>query len=79
MFTLHRVWDDVKGLKGKGLDDVMAWLAQQDDVDMDDVEVCKDAYGDVTVYVDGYWADYSPVIELEDGVVVRWYRSGAWE
>ena len=46
-----------------------------DCVDLDDV----DLDGDFTLYVTGYWSDFSPVIEFEDGHVARWYRDGAWD
>lgn len=57
---------------------VMEWLQAHgcEEVDLD-VEIDED--GDGELHVGGYWSDTHPVIEFEDGAVVRWYRSEDWD
>lgn len=57
---------------------VMEWLKAHGCEESDlDVEIDEDGWGQIDV--GGYWSDAHPVIEFEDGVVARWYRSEDWD
>ena len=57
---------------------VMEWLQAHGFKEADlDVEIDEEGWGQIDV--GGYWSDEHPVIEFEDGVVARWYRSDDWD
>lgn len=75
-------WEKLQEVKGMSFEEVVKWLDELglDEVDCGDGIEIEDADPkDCEFFIDGYWADLSPVIEIEDGHVVRWYRSGAWD
>lgn len=80
-------WEELYEVKGMSLKEVIAWLDKKGvDVKEADCGDCapyephlEEENFDGCLFVDGYWADFSPVIDFEDGRVVRWYRDGAWD
>lgn len=68
-------WEDLKELKGLELAEVMAWFVAHGEKEENLEWLC----GDDELHVGGYWADSHPVIEFENGVVVRWWRSEDWD
>lgn len=57
---------------------VIEWLQAHGCEESDlDVEIDEDGWGQIDV--GGYWSDTHPVIEFEDGIVARWYRSEDWD
>ena len=66
-------WEDLYERKGMGVEEVCEWFVAHGE-DADELEVV-----DGDLYVGGYWADEVPVVEFEQGKVVRWYRSSAWD
>ncbi len=75
-YTYH--WEDLMELSKKEVEEVLAWfVAHGEDEDVLDLDLDED--GDGQLDVGGYWSDSHPVIEFEDGRVVRWYRSDDWD
>lgn len=75
---LCEVWERLYEIKEKTVAEVEEWLKANDEDYDNDFEVIGDedyAYG----HVGGYYSDYAPCIEFENGKVVRWYRGEAWD
>lgn len=68
-------WEDLMELRGLTVQKVVAWFVAHgvaiEELEYDEIGECID--------VGGYWSDSHPVIEFEDGVVVRWFRSEDWD
>ena len=83
MFDFECEWEELMELSHVESRKALEWLVVHG-IDLEDCD-CGDGIGledvdldgDFRLYVDGYWADFSPVIVFEDGRVARWYRSGA--
>ena len=80
---LMEVWERLHEIKGMSFAEVEEWLRKNDEEFDDDFEVedLEDADEDEEVYgyVGGYWSDFTPVIVFVNGVVTKWFRTGAWE
>ena len=81
---LDFAWEELMELSHMASRDALAWLTAHG-VDLEDCD-CGDGVeledvdldGDFVLYIGGYWCDCVPIIDFEDGHVVRWYRSGVW-
>jgi len=78
-------WEELMELSHVESRKALEWL-EAHGVDLEECDCGDEVYlkdvdldGDFCLYVGGYWADFSPVIEFEDGHVARWWRSGAWD
>ena len=73
LFDKKVAWEELHEIKGFTYQQVIAWLeAHGIDIscwDYDDYD--DEAY----LYISDDYVDETPMIEFEDGVVVRWYRS----
>lgn len=84
-------WELLHEISHQTFDFVIQWLgrfgftAEEEDFDFGDCVELEDiteeerASFDGALFLGGYWSDEEPVIEFEDGRVVRWYRSGSWD
>ena len=78
MMMTGYVWDDLMELRKATVEFVMAWFVAHGEAE-EDLELRLDEDGDGALHVGGYWSDAHPVVEFEDGIVARWYRSGYWD
>lgn len=69
-------FEELVEIRRKGLAEVIEWLYAHNKCNFECIHECEYDY---TIYIGGYWSDDCIVIELEDGVAVRWYRQGAWD
>ena len=84
-FTTDYEWSLLMELSHMDSRSALEWLTAHgvdlddcdcgDDVGLEDV----DLDGDFDLYIGGYWSDFAPHIEFEDGHVARWYRDDAWD
>lgn len=75
-------WKKLEEIKGKSFEEVLKWFNKLglDQVDCGDGIEIKDADSkNCLLFIDGYWADYSPVIKIKNGYVACWYRAGSWD
>lgn len=86
-------WEDLMEIRQQTLEVVVEWLVahgeREEDIEWDgdhtpiatllalpeddDYRLCPD------LHVGGYWSDEHLIIEFEDGIVRRWYRSWCWD
>jgi hypothetical protein len=68
-------WEDLMELRGLTVQEVVTWFVAHgvaiEDLEYDEI--------DESIDVGGYWSDSHPVIEFEDGIVARWFRSEDWD
>ena len=86
-------WEDLMELRQQTLDAVVEWLVahgeREEDIEWDTAHtpiatlLAMPADEDYRLFPDlhvgGFWSDEHLVIEFEDGIVRRWYRSGCWD
>lgn len=82
-------WDLLYEISHQTFDFVLQWLGRfgftsedydfGDGVELEDIAEEDRATFDGALFLGGYWSDEQPVIEFEDGHVVRWYRSESWD
>ena len=78
MMMTGYAWEDLMELRKASVEFVMAWFVAHGETE-EDLELDLDEDGDGALHVGGYWSDSHPVVEFEDGVVARWYRSEDWD
>lgn len=66
---------DLKEIKGLHKEEVEAWLDSREVEYEYEVEYEDDG----NFYIGNYWSDDCITIEIEDDIVVRWYRADSWD
>ena len=66
-------WEKLDEIKGMSFEQFEKWL------EANGLEEAESYDDNGIVYIDGYYADESPVVEFENGIVDCWYRAEAWD
>lgn len=66
-------WEKLEEIKGMSFKQFNEWLK------VNGLEEAEAYDENSIVYIDGYYADLTPIVKFENGKVACWYRGGYWD